>query len=165
MHSARHMNDSGLRSGLLLLCFLCIFHFLNGGSRIFILSVTLLGGCVEALAGLFGICRFNGSFYADWIVPLWFLALWALFASTLHYSLSWLNRRYLLAASLGAVAGPLSYFGGEKIGAIEIMDNTVVSLIWLMIIWGAGVPFLMWLGCQKPFSSGIKEGENCFRKA
>ena len=123
----------------------------------FILTVTLIGGVIETMAGLLGICRFNGSFYDNWIVPLWFLALWALFASTLHYSLSWLNRRYLLAAFLGAIAGPLSYFGGEKIGAIDIIGNITLSLSWLIIIWGFGMPFFMWLGRQKPFSNEKKE--------
>lgn len=123
----------------------------------FILTVTLLGGSIETLAGLLGVYSYNGSSYPNWIVPLWFLALWALFASTLHYSLSWLNHRYVLAALLGAVAGPLSYFGGEKIGAINIVDNMVLSLIWLILIWGMGMPFLMWLGLQKPFSSEKKE--------
>jgi len=121
----------------------------------FIFCVTVLGGLIETMAGLLGIYWFNGSFYANWIVPLWFLALWALFASTLHYSLSWLNRRYLLAAFLGAIAGPLSYFGGEKIGALDIIDNTAMSLSCLIIIWGAGMPFFMWLSCQKPFSKEI----------
>ena len=49
--------------------------------------------------------------------PHWIVAMWVLFASTLNVSLRWLRGRWALATLLGAVAGPLAYYGGAGLGA------------------------------------------------
>ncbi|HYJ98493.1 MAG TPA: DUF2878 domain-containing protein, partial [Burkholderiaceae bacterium] len=50
------------------------------------------------------------------LAPVWILALWALFAIALREPLRWLHRRLPLAALLGAIGGPLSYAGAERLG-------------------------------------------------
>jgi hypothetical protein len=55
-------------------------------------------------------------------------------------SLEWLSGRYALAAVLGAVAGPLSYLGGERLGAI-----TVESPLAIGIEWAIATPLLVYL--------------------
>jgi hypothetical protein len=51
-----------------------------------------------------------------------------MFVMTLRHSLGWLRGRYLLAAALGAVAGPLAYWAGSKLGAIELAGTTRAAL-------------------------------------
>ncbi len=68
--------------------------------------------------------------------PLWMVALWVGFAATLRHALRWLGGRYVLAALLGAIGGPLAYRAGEALGAIQIPDPlsglTAVSVEWLL---------------------------------
>ncbi|MBM3737226.1 MAG: DUF2878 domain-containing protein [Acidobacteria bacterium] len=65
-------------------------------------------------------------------VPLWMAALWVNFAATLNESLSWLSGRYAAGALLGAVAGPLSYWAGERLGAIQVNRPWAVALTWAL---------------------------------
>ncbi len=55
--------------------------------------------------------------------PLWILALWALFATTLDVSMRRLQTRPLLAAVFGLIGGPLSYLGAARLGACELVER------------------------------------------
>ena len=76
-------------------------------------------------------------------VPLWMVALWINLTATVNFSLFWMNGRYFLAALFAAVAGPLSYFTGERIGAIIL--HGYVSLIAICLMWFFAMPFIFWL--------------------
>lgn len=74
--------------------------------------------------------------------PLWMVALWLNFATTLNVSLAWLRSRYLLAALFGAVGGPLAYYSGARLGATEALPTTGAMLI-LAAGWGVMTPLLV----------------------
>ena len=76
------------------------------------------------------------------VAPPWIVAMWALFAITLNYSLGWLRGRWILATILGAIAGPLSYWAGVRMGALEFVDP-VKAVIALAIGWGVATPLLL----------------------
>jgi uncharacterized protein DUF2878 len=76
------------------------------------------------------------------LAPYWILALWAMFATTLNVSLGWLRGRWLLAALLGALAGPLSYWAGAKLGAVVLL-KPVPALAALAIGWAVILPALL----------------------
>jgi Protein of unknown function (DUF2878) len=78
----------------------------------------------------------------DGFAPQWILALWALFATTLNVSLRWLQDRLLVAVVLGAVAGPLSYWAGARLGALGLLDP-VPALVALAIGWAVMTPLLL----------------------
>ncbi len=75
---------------------------------------------------------------------LWMVALWINLALTLNHSLIWLRHRYLLAAILGAIAAPLAYLAGNKLGAITLEDG-YVSLLSIGLMWMMAMPLLVWL--------------------
>jgi hypothetical protein len=93
----------------------------------------------------------SGVFYplgagSPLIAPLWLIMLWPLFASTLHHSLNWLETRPLLASALGAVGGPLAYYAGSKIGALNFNPDTVhLGLLAIALEWAVVTPVLFWL--------------------
>jgi hypothetical protein len=67
------------------------------------------------------------------------------FGTTLRGSLSWLVGRYALAAVLGAVAGPLSYLDGAKLGAVTLHPSRAFSIAALAVGWAVVMPLLVWL--------------------
>ena len=77
-----------------------------------------------------------------WLAPYWMVALWGEFAIALNVTLRWLKRRPLLAALLGAVAGPLSFMGGVRLGGARFVDMAP-ALVTLACLWGVLMPLLM----------------------
>lgn len=83
---------------------------------------------------------------ADSVVfaPLWLVAMWALFATTINFSMAWLKQRWLLASFMGSVFGPLAFIAGEKLGAVQFIDRPS-ALLALALGWASLMPLLLWL--------------------
>lgn len=99
------------------------------------LVAALLGSGFETLlvaAGL--VCVEQGVF--------WLVALWALFATTLNLSLRALQTRLWIAAAFGAVGGPLAYYAGARLGALQFLDP-LAMLAALAVGWAAATPLLL----------------------
>lgn len=74
--------------------------------------------------------------------PVWMIALWANFATTLNLSLAGLQSRPGLAALLGLVGGPLAYWGGAGLGAMTFVAP-LPALITLALGWALLTPLLL----------------------
>ena len=62
--------------------------------------------------------------------PYWLVAMWGLLAITLNVTLRWLRPHLLLAAPLGALAGPLSFAAGARLGAARVVEpQTTYALL------------------------------------
>lgn len=83
---------------------------------------------------------------AAWL-PIWMITLWTLFATTLNVSLQWLHGRYLLASLLGFIGGPLAYWGGAKLGAMQWLQPLEL-LIALAVGWAILLPVLVRLAAH-----------------
>ena len=81
----------------------------------------------------------------DDIAPVWIVALWACFATTLTTGLRWLNNRVLLAFAFGFIGGPLAYLGGEALGAVVVAPGSL-NLFMLAVAWGT----MMIVVCRLP---------------
>jgi hypothetical protein len=77
-----------------------------------------------------------------WLAPYWMVALWGEFAIALNVTLRWLKNRPLLAGVLGAVAGPLSFVGGVRLGAGRFIDAQP-ALLTLAVMWAVLMPLVM----------------------
>ena len=80
--------------------------------------------------------------FSTFIAPYWIITMWMLFATTLNVSLRWLKGRYMLAAVLGLVAGPGTYYTGEKLGGMVFLEP-FPALLSLGIGWGVIMPLLI----------------------
>jgi hypothetical protein len=80
------------------------------------------------------------------LVPVWILALWVAFASTLNVSLAWMQGRYLLSVLFGAGGGPLAYFGAQNIGAVNLPDT--MSYVALGVGWAVITPALLYFASR-----------------
>jgi hypothetical protein len=73
--------------------------------------------------------------------------MWALFATTLNLSMSWLKGRPWLAAAFGAVGGPLAYVAGRKLGGVE-MNEPALALLVQGLGWAVMMPLLLRLAAR-----------------
>lgn len=111
-----------------------------------ILKSVLLGLALDSGLLLINALRFFES--SSWIQPLWMTVLWAALGASLNSSFGWLKSHYLIGAVLGGILGPLSYYGGEKLGALTI--HGVSGFIALGVCWAIAMPIaLSWLTQRK----------------
>ena len=106
-------------------------------------AAGILGLAAESAHTLLGFVEFSGRELSVGSVPVWMIALWMLFASTLRFSLSWLAGRYALGAALGSVAGPFSYYAAVPIGAVRLHPDVSYSLLGLAVVWAMATPLLL----------------------
>lgn len=66
------------------------------------------------------------------LIPLWLMLLWSAFAATLRHSMAWLLQKPLLAALLGGIAAPWSYYAGSLFDVIEL---TAPVLVLIAVAW------------------------------
>jgi hypothetical protein len=112
---------------------------------LFILCAAGIGLGADALAKQAGAITGAGPACAPWLAPAWLLPLWMLFASTLNAALDWMADRYIVGALFGAVGGPLSYWAGRRMHALDVPDPLVRSLSWIAAEWAIAMPLLLWL--------------------
>lgn len=108
---------------------------------------VLLGLVVDSLLLSGGWLAYASGLWLPGLAPWWILALWPLFATTLNVSLRWLQGRWLLSAALGAVGGPLSYFAGARLGAVDIAAGLEPLLV-LGLAWALATPLLSWVAAR-----------------
>jgi hypothetical protein len=103
-----------------------------------VVLITLAGGAFDSALTAAGWVAFPNGQFAPWLAPHWIFALWALFATGLNLSLAWLKGRWWLAAAIGAVASPLSYWAGVRLGAATFVEpesmTAALALGWAVIL-------------------------------
>ena len=62
-------------------------------------------------------------------VPLWMIGLWAAFGTLMDGPFRWLQGRYVLGATFGALGGPLSYLAGARLGGLQLGESPAQSLV------------------------------------
>jgi len=109
-----------------------------------LLAAAALGLALDSLQLNLGVFRYPSGTPLAGLAPPWIVVLWLQFATLLHFGLRWMAGRYRLAALLGFVGGPLSFWGGERLGAIEFASPA--AYLALACVWSAAMPTLIWLG-------------------
>jgi len=102
-----------------------------------ILSAAVIGAVVDQGFLMGNIVQYHSHGWSSAIVPVWIIALWIGFSSTLNVSLRWLRGRYVIAFLFGAIGGPMAYIAAEKLGAVTITPQTssyiVLGLAWAFV--------------------------------
>ena len=97
--------------------------------------VTVLGTLWETAFAALGLVSFtSGTLYAHG-TSFWFIALWAVFATTLNHSLNFLRRHWAVAVGFGLVGGPLAFWAGARLGAITLEPTAypVLAIGWAIL--------------------------------
>ena len=101
-------------------------------------AIGFAGDTALVQAGFLGFPESAGA--AGWSRP-WMAALWASFAVSTTLSLRWLARRPLVVvAALGALAGPLAYAAGARLGALTLSAWAPAAVC---VEWLAAAPLLV----------------------
>lgn len=101
-----------------------------------------IGAVFDSVLVAFNWVSYPSGLFSDSMAPYWIISMWMMFATTLNVSMRWLKGRPLLAVVLGAIAGPLAYLAGQKLGGIIFVDSQA-ALLSLAAGWGVMMPVLM----------------------
>ena len=108
-----------------------------------IAAAAVAGYVADSGLVLAGVIRFPSQAVLGTPSALWMVALWANLALTLNASLAWLSRSDGWAAAFGAVGGALSYWAGDRMGAIQLGEPLWRSLLAIGFEWSVAMPGLL----------------------
>jgi hypothetical protein len=94
-----------------------------------------------------GLMSYRAGNFAQGFAPHWIVAMWALFATSLNLSMTWLRGRPWLAALSGGVGGPLAYLAGERLGGLQ-MPDPALALGAQALGWAVLLPLLLRLAAR-----------------
>lgn len=113
-----------------------------------LLLITLfIGGIWDSYMVISGWLVYNQGMFHSLVAPYWILAMWLLFATTLNVSMRWIKGQLILSAVLGGVAGPLAYYAGYRLDAVQMFDPLFSSLV-IGVGWFFIMPLLVLVARQ-----------------
>ena len=142
--------------GVLVVMGLLVLHVVTRGNRsvgrimVVVLVSLVFGFCFDSLLILSGLYE-----PVRWLVPppfaaIWLLALWGNFGLIVDVPLRWLQQHLFVAAVFGGLFGPAAYLGGQRLGAIQIVEPTASNIAALAAAWALGLAVLMFLARLLP---------------
>jgi hypothetical protein len=120
LSAARDRSGLGVALALLIVCGWLLAAARPSALVQLIVLTGVVGYSWDSWLSVLGLIRYGSGPLALPLAPLWILALWLLFSTTLHVSLRWLQSKLLLAALLGALAAPLAYYAAARFGALTL---------------------------------------------
>ena len=78
------------------------------------------------------------------IAPIWIILLWMVFGTTLNHSLHWLQRKLTLSVLFGLLGGPVAWYAGSRIGALELVPGPVTYIV-IGLGWAILMPLLAYI--------------------
>lgn len=106
-----------------------------------LVSAALIGMTWESLLVNLGVVSYPGYADAAALAPYWIVAMWVLFATTINHGLRWVKRSWIVASAAGLIGGPLAFFSGAQLGAVEF-SNTLLALAAIGVGWAVLLPTL-----------------------
>jgi len=104
-----------------------------------LLSVFLAGSALDSFLLNLGLFDFGEP---RRLIPLWLALTWLLLGTTLNHCLAWSARPWWRASLLGAIAGPLAYYGGAQIADVGLPLGAWTTLLILAAVWAVVMPVL-----------------------
>lgn len=135
--------------GVLLVLSFIAYYLYNSSSRkadyLLLGLVVAFGPLSDVTYAQLGLLKYHSVHsLPSWIPPLWVFILWGLFGANIHL-FSWLNRRWWLAALLGAIGGPASYLSIVKLGGASLLKPLPLTFMTIGGIWTIFLPSFIWL--------------------
>lgn len=77
-----------------------------------------------------------------YLAPFWLAGLYAVFTTTINYSLARFGSSFMVAAVFGFAGSICSYYAGHKLGAVDFLMPKAGSLIVIGSVWFFFLPTL-----------------------
>jgi len=107
-----------------------------------LLTALLIGPLIDTAVAATRWLEFVEPLSFGFYAPPSEIALWAVFATTLHSSLGWLTERPWMLAVGCAVSVPITYWIAAGLGAARVLEP-VPALLSLGVLWAVGLPVIM----------------------
>jgi len=117
-----------------------------------VIACGVIGVFFDSLLVAAGWVTYPSGLISELLAPYWIVTMWMLFGTTLNLSMGWMKGKPFLAAILGAVGGPSSYYAGQKLGGIQFLE-IYPAMIALAIGWAVFMPLLMSLAERRDGSA------------
>jgi len=108
-----------------------------------VVASALCGALVDSLWVALDLVRYTSGTIVDGAAPAWIVMMWALFATTITTTFTWLKDRVVVAALVGAIAGPLAYQGGASLGAASLVEPVWRAFAAFAFTWALAMPLLV----------------------
>jgi len=110
---------------------------------VFIIVLAALGTLLDSTLTWFGLFVFEEPSllpasvqgYLRFLCPLWLIAIWVAFATTIGTTRTLLRGKLWLTPILGAIAAPLTYYAGVRFGAVQFGWSSLISMLVLAVVW------------------------------
>jgi len=106
-------------------------------------AAALFGYTIDSVMVLAGVFDFPAQARVGAPSTVWMVALWVNFAMTLNVALYWLQRKFMLAALLGAIGGPMAYFGGTQFGGLLAPAGVTALIGAVAVQWAIATPLII----------------------
>jgi Protein of unknown function (DUF2878) len=125
-----------------------LYHANDSQLELILIVITAIFGSLfdQTLMSL-DLVRYASAAWPSYLLPVWMVMMWMIFATTLNLSMRWLRGHYWMASLLGLIGGPLAYLGGVKLGAMQFLQTNTM-LISLALGWAFCMPALLWLSTR-----------------
>ncbi len=136
---AAHGNSTpGIAASLIFAAAIVTWSHKPKRNAVLVAASGTVGFLVESALVIAGIIRFSASWPSESVAPAWIVTLWIAFGASLPSIADKLGiHRLKTAAALGAVAGPLAYLAGARLGALQFVGPPLWSFLALSIVWAA----------------------------
>ena len=122
--------------------------------------VGVLGTIVDTGMLWAGVLSFRGSSEISAVFVVWIGAFWVNFAATLLVALRWFRDHLVIAAVVGAVSAPGTYYAGELLGALALNEDRVLAMVALGVEWAVVFPVVLVMSGMMERSRGRAGGES-----
>jgi len=106
-----------------------------------LVSTMMIGALLDQSLLSLNLIDYQHHGWSISIVPVWILALWLAFATTLNMSMAWMHKRYWISFIFGMIGGPLAYLAAEKLGAVVVAGQ--LAYVALAVGWAILTPLLL----------------------
>ena len=99
--------------GVLVVLAVVIWHLKQAKSAkpelILLVIALLMGAAFDQLMLSSQLLTYQATGWSVHLVPVWILALWAVFVTALNVSLRWMQEKWFVAVLFGVIGGPLAF--------------------------------------------------------
>ena len=121
-------------------------HRSRASEALTILACGAAGLVAESALVATELIRFAAPWPSPQLAPAWIVALWLAFGAKMPAMASLLGHHLGIKASItGFVAGPLAYWAGERLGALEIVGPAPLTYLAIALTWAVALPSLLML--------------------